>query len=402
METSVHNPQPYWLRPERRLGHFLVLGAPTPGHHALLWNMIVQDIELGAGVAVIDTTGRFADPLMDAIPAFRAHHTWQFQPFDQVCVPGFNPFRGVAASARPRAAQDIMELFKAIWDLDYDRTPLLLDLLRSSARVLFDVPDATLISLYALLTNSQYRQRLVAQCDDPLTRRFWAEFETWPLRDQRDKPQPVLTRLRAFLSDPQLRNVLGQVKGALSLERVVAERQILLADLSRIELGAETSRLFACLLATRLQSVLEARRTGWPFYIYLPEADQVHVAIVGRLLRGRYSAAGVVASAQGVGGLSACDRASLLTPETLVAFRLGLEDASLLQARFPIARSETTLPILAPDRLAVSDWRFELQALARSERSHGQRATIAKRSAKGLGISRAKIEKKIGKFLERV
>jgi len=182
----------------------------------------------------------------------------------------------------------------------------------------------------------------------------------------------------------------------------VAERQILLADLSRTELGAETSRLFACLLATRLQTVLETRRSGWPFYIYLPEADQVHVAIAGRLLRGRYAAAGLVASVQGVSGLKAYDRSSLLSPETLVAFRLGIEDASLLQARFPIARSETSLPILSPDRLAVSDWRFELQGLAAMQSRHRQRMAITKRSQRALGVSRVQIENKIGRFFEAV
>lgn len=403
METSVHNPQPYRLQPHVRVGHVLVLGAPTPAKDALLWNMMVQDIEAGAGLAVIDTTGRFADPLLDAIPAFRAHHTYSFRPFDPIRVPGFNPFQGIEPPARPRAAQDIMELFKAIWDLDYDRTPLLLDLLRSSARVLFDVPDATLLSLYALLTNAQYRQRMVQQCEDPLTRRFWSEFEAWPLRDQRDKPQPVLTRLRAFLSDPQLRNVLGQVNGSLSLERIVAKRQILLADVSRIELGSETSRLFACLLVTRLKAVLEARRSGWPFYIYLPEADQVHVAIAGALLSGRYAAAGVVASAQGIAGYRPGERTALLTPETLIAFRLGLDDARLVHSRFPIARSETSLPILEGNRLAVSDWRYELKAVARENTRHRrQRAAIQCRSRRVLGVSRQTIEGKIRRFLENI
>jgi len=287
--------------------------------------MMVQDIANGAGVGVIDVTGHYANQLLDAIPAHREHETYFFQPFDQPHVIGYNPFRGVPGAQRPRVAQDIMELFKAIWGLDYDRTPLLLDLLRSSVRVLLDCPGSTMLSLYALLTNADFRARTVMHCTEPLTRKLWVEFEAWDRRDKRDKPQPVLTRLRAFLSDPQLRNVLGQVSGALDLERVVRQRQIFLADLSRATLGAETSRLFGCLLATRLQSILAARSGGWPFYIYIPEAHLMHVEVAARILQSPLERGGAVVSLDQVAGYGPDIRANLLTPQTLLAFRMAAD-----------------------------------------------------------------------------
>ena len=51
-------------------------------------------------------------------PLIGGHQTYIFQPFDQSRVIGYNPFRGVPSAQRPRVAQDIMELFKAIWGLD--------------------------------------------------------------------------------------------------------------------------------------------------------------------------------------------------------------------------------------------------------------------------------------------
>ncbi|OAO03275.1 hypothetical protein A8B75_10905 [Sphingomonadales bacterium EhC05] len=373
----------------------------TPEQGDFLWNMMVQDVANGAGLAIIDTTGNYARPLLDAIPAWRSHHTYYMRPSDQDRVVGFNPFRGIAEPDRSRVSQDIMELFKSIWDLDYDRTPLLLDLLRSSARLLLDSRDGTLLGMYALLTSDEYRRRLVQQCTDPLARRFWTEFDSWPAKDRRDKPQPVLTRLRAFLSDPVLRNVLGQVQGALDVERLVQRRQILLADLDRRELGPETARLFACLLATRLRSVLESRNGGWPFYIYLPAADQIHVAIIGRLVRDRYEAGGVVAGVNQVGSLLPEERANLLSAETLVTFRVATDDLKHVTPRFPLPGAERALPTLGEKRLAVSNYHRELALNSPLDARFRQRDAIVQRSGRALCVPRQQIEQKIERFLER-
>ncbi len=400
-ETSVYDPRPYFLSAAERLNHVLIVGMRTPVQQNLLWNMMVQDVAAGAGMAIIDTTGNFARPLLDAIPAFRGHHTHYMRPADPVRVVGFNPFRGVAEPDRARVSQDIMELFRAIWNLDYDRTPLLLDLLRSSARLLLDSPDGTLLGMYALLTSDDYRRRLVLQCTDPLTRRFWSEFDTWSKSDRRDKPQPVLTRLRAFLSDPVLRNVLGQVRGALDIERVIDKRQILLADLDRRELGPETARLFACLLTTRLQSALSRRDSGWPFYLYLPAAEQVHTAIAGRLLEGRYGASGVVAAVNQIGSLPPDERGNLLAAETLILFRVATDDVKHLAPRFLIPRPEDNLLTLSENRLAISDYKLQLTLTPPLDASHQQREAIIKRSGRALGVRRQRIEQKIERFLER-
>ena len=150
-ETATHAPRPWHLMPHERAGHVLVLGADGDAKQALLWNMMVQDIEAGAGVAVIDVTGRYAERLLDAIPASRANHTLHLQLNDQTRVPGFNPFHGVPEADRSRAAQGFMDLFVAIWQLSDDSHPLMLRLMRASARALLDSQEGTLLGMYACL-----------------------------------------------------------------------------------------------------------------------------------------------------------------------------------------------------------------------------------------------------------
>ncbi|MEM9316066.1 MAG: hypothetical protein AAGA95_15695 [Pseudomonadota bacterium] len=401
-ETSAHDPRPFFLYPEERTNHVLFLGMRTPGQRQVLLNLIAQDIDRGAGLAILDTTGHYARSTLDLVPPHRAHHTYYVCPHDPNHVVGFNPFRGVPTAQKALASQQIMEVFKDIWSLDYDRTPLLIDLLRSASRLLLDSQDGTMLGMYAALTNGQYRASLVAQCTDSLTRSFWEkEFGAWPLRDQRDKPQPVLTRLRAFLSDPLLRNVLGQVNGALDLERVVRERQVLVANLDRTTLGSESARLLSCLLATRLRTALEARPSGWPFYLYLPALDQVHVGIGGRLLSGRYAAAGVVAGINALDGLTSNDRANVLSAEKLVSFRLALDDVRYVAPRFRIPQPEVNLPQLGIERLAVSGHLHELALADVQHRRWRQAHGIKQRSIEALTAPRRVVEKRIDRFIKR-
>lgn len=134
-ETAAHDPQPWYLSPHERSRHVLVLGADTQYRQDLLWNMMVQDIRAGAGVAVIDTAGQHADRLLDAIPGERQNDTLYFHLGDAKRTVSFNPFYGVPVADRSRAAQGLMALFVAIWSLSDDSHPLMLRLMRASSRI---------------------------------------------------------------------------------------------------------------------------------------------------------------------------------------------------------------------------------------------------------------------------
>lgn len=399
-ETAAHDPQPWRLQPSERGKHVLVLGAESEQKHRLLFNMMVQDIAGGAGVCVIDTTGTYARNLLDAIPSARINHALYFHLGNATQTVAFNPFHGVAQADRSRAAQNVVSLFVAIWSLSDDSHPLMLRIMRASARALLDSQEGTLLGMYALLTNTTYRQKIVRQCTDPMARRFWADFETWSAEDKRDKPQPVLTRLEAFLSDPALRCVLGQVKNTLDLERVVQNRQVLIADLPRQHLGADTARLFGSLLLTRMQTILEGRAGGWPLYLYLPAAEQVHVSLAARSLTARYRNAGVVTAIGQLVGQSPEHQNALLNAGRVVAFRVGPDDARKLAGRFQLAQAETALTTLNADRLAISETKYELASLPAFPTSVGASAHILKRSNAILGVSRRRVEETTAQFLD--
>ena len=72
-------------------------------------------------------------------------------------------------------------------------------------------PGATLVDLPLLLTNTAYRQRLIAASGaDPLgTGQFWAAYEALSEATRQQWVGPVLTRLQPFLIRPNLGGPLG-------------------------------------------------------------------------------------------------------------------------------------------------------------------------------------------------
>jgi len=60
--------QPFGLWSADRRQHLYIIGQTGAGKTTLLKNLILQDIEAGRGVAVIDPHGDLAEELLDSIP----------------------------------------------------------------------------------------------------------------------------------------------------------------------------------------------------------------------------------------------------------------------------------------------------------------------------------------------
>src|SRR5689334_19006869 len=68
----------------------LIEGMTGTGKTTMVKNMIMQDIERGDGVCVIDPLGVFADELIDCIPRERLQDATYFNPADTDFPIGYN------------------------------------------------------------------------------------------------------------------------------------------------------------------------------------------------------------------------------------------------------------------------------------------------------------------------
>jgi hypothetical protein len=98
-----------------RRQHVYCVGQSGTGKTTLLRNLILQDIEHGHGVGVIDPHGDLAVDLLDSIPPWRTDDVVYFNPADTAFPIGLNLLQKVPAERRHRVASGIVGAMKSFW-----------------------------------------------------------------------------------------------------------------------------------------------------------------------------------------------------------------------------------------------------------------------------------------------
>jgi hypothetical protein len=106
---------PFSLSPHDRRHHLYTIGKSGAGKTTMLRNLILQDIEAGRGVAVIDPHGDLADDILDHIPRHRTEDVVYFNPADLEYPVGMNLLGSVPKDERHLVASGIISIFRGIW-----------------------------------------------------------------------------------------------------------------------------------------------------------------------------------------------------------------------------------------------------------------------------------------------
>ena len=262
------------------LYHTVLLGPTGAGKSTALAHLALADIEAGRGVLLIDPKTDLVADILARIPASRARDVVVIDPTSSRPV-GINPLAR-AQTARSGAlspvgggvpgggvspelvADTVLATFKGVfaesWGVRVEQV------LSAALVTLARTPGATLVDLPLLLTNTAYRQRLIAASGaDPLgTGQFWAAYEALSEAQRQQWVGPVLTRLQPFLIRPHLRAMLGQAVPSFDLGEVFTRRRIVLVSLNKGVLGAESARLLGSLLVGQLWPLILARAAVEP------------------------------------------------------------------------------------------------------------------------------------------
>src|SRR6266567_4426677 len=104
---------PFSLGVHERRQHVYVIGQTGAGKSTLLRNSILQDIESGRGVALIDPHGDLASDILEQIPRSRTGDVVYFDPAapDPIAI---NLFRATSDNWH-LVASGIVSAFKKIW-----------------------------------------------------------------------------------------------------------------------------------------------------------------------------------------------------------------------------------------------------------------------------------------------
>ncbi|KUK84161.1 MAG: hypothetical protein XD98_0149 [Microgenomates bacterium 39_6] len=259
---------------DRRL-HFYTIGKTGTGKSTLIANMAISDIRKGEGVAVIDPHGDLANILLDYIPSHRINDVCFFNPADKDYTYPLNPLEVTNKEQKELVASSILAIFYKLYS--YSWGPRLEHIFRNTLLTLVEVPNTTLVNVVDILTNRNYRERVVANLNNPSLVAFWKnEYERMPDRLQQEAISPILNKVGQFVSSPLIRDVIRWPQSKINLGEIMDEGKILLADLSAGKLGEDNSALLGAMLITQIQLAAmnranipeESRRD---FYLFVDE-----------------------------------------------------------------------------------------------------------------------------------
>ena len=406
---------PFALSHSDRRHHLYTVGKSGTGKTTLLRNLILQDIEAGRGVGVIDPHGDLANDLLDHIPRFRVEDVAYFDPTDLEHPVGLNLLSHVPEDRRHLVASGIVSALKGIWPDFWG--PRLEYILYAALAAVLDCQNVSLLGVQRMLSDPRYRAWVVKQVKDPAVRSFWVnEFEGYDGRFLHEAIAPIQNKVGQLLMSPQLRNILGQVRNRIDARFMMDSGRIFIANLSKGKLGADKANLMGALLVTQFQLAAMARadvpeHERRDFFLYVDEFQSfVSDSFAAILSEARKYRLCLTLSHQYLSQIKPEILDAVLgNVGSIVAFRVGHHDAETLERTFGESHRAAQFTSLSNGEVCaklLSDGQdlepFLGKTLPPYGTRHGRGETIVRRSREKYATRRAMIERKIRRWLGEI
>ncbi|MFH1608525.1 MAG: DUF87 domain-containing protein [Patescibacteria group bacterium] len=323
-----------------RRRHLYILGKSGVGKSKLLELLIRQDVTYNHGLCLIDPHGETMDAILDYIPKERVEDVCIIDPSDVDFPASFNPLANVDPMFKFQLTHGLIEVFQKQFGANW--TPRLEHVFRFTCLALLDYPHATMRGMISMLTDRNYRQKVVEYIQDDMVKRFFAiEFADWSEKFDTDAIIPLVNKLGQFLSDPLLRNIFGQKQNKIDISKLMNERKIILINLSKGRLGEENSSFLGSIFLTKIKqagmeraAIPENQRKD--FYLYVDEFQNVVTQTFENILsEARKYALNLTIAHQYVGQiLPKVHQAVLGNCGSVITFRIGGEDAVKMKPEF--------------------------------------------------------------------
>lgn len=401
---TVHRGEkvPARLPVETRLKHVHVIGSSGTGKSTLMVRLILQDIEAGEGVGVIDPHGDLVDEVLARLPAGRLDDVVLFDPADEDYLVGWNILGANSLAEKEMLSSDLVAVFKRLSTSWGDQMTAVL----GNAILAFLESDrgGTLVELRRFLVDEAFREQFLRTVRDPEAVSFWQQ--EFPLLVGKKPQAPILTRLDTFLRSRLVRAAVTELARPLDFRAMVDRRGIFLGRLSQGAIGQENAALLGALVVSKFHQVSLTRQDQTaanrrPFFLYVDEFQDVATPSMATLFSGvRKYHLGLTVAHQDLYQLHTkvpeVERAVLANAYTRICFRVAEDDARRLEkglsgliaddlmnlrtgeALCRVGRKEDVFRIRT-SRLAVCEHADQLRARRRqhSLRLHGRLRSIA-------------------------
>ena len=334
----------FGIKRKDRRQHMYVLGKSGTGKSVLLSNLIVQNIQNGEGVCVVDPHGELVEEILHLIPENRTKDVIYFNPADADFHIGFNVIQLDDPKYKHLVASGLMGIFTKIWANAWSSR--MEYILNNAILALLDTPGTTLLGIPRLLVDKDYRQMIIGNLKDPVVKAFWVhEYEQWREQFRNEAIAPIQNKVGQFLSTSIIRNVVGQPKSTIDIFKIMNEGKIFLVNVSKGRIGEDNSALLGGMIITKIQ-LAAMERVRIPederkdFYLYVDEFQNFATdAFANILSEARKYRLNLTVAHQYTAQLENKDGSKVRDAVfgnvgTMIIFRVGADDADFLEKEF--------------------------------------------------------------------
>lgn len=330
-----------------RLRHFYCVGQTGTGKTTLLKEMIIQDMQMGHGVCMIDPHGSDIQDVLSNVPENRFEDVIYFDPGFAARPMALNmlEYDSNFPEQKTFVVNELFSIFRKLYgNVPESMGPAFEQYFRNSALLVMDDPESgnTLVDMSRVLSDKTYRDYKIAKCKNPLIKQFWVNAEkTTGEQGLANYVQYVTNKFDVFLANEIMRPVIAQEKSSFNFRDIMDNKKILLVNLSKGRLGDINANLIGLILVGKILIAALSRADSFgqdlpPFYLYIDEFQNITTDSISTILsEARKYKLSLNIAHQFITQLEEGIKNSVFgNVGSMCAFRVGFEDAEVLEKQF--------------------------------------------------------------------
>jgi hypothetical protein len=271
------------LTEAERERHMFVIGGTGSGKTTLLKYQIIQDIQNGKGLAVIDPHGDLAEELLEYIPEERKKDLIYLNPDDLDHPIGVNLLElpedltgNDLLREKDRVTESVVSVMRKIFSDDDSGGHRIEYVLRNAVQTALTLENPTLFTIFRLLNDGKFAKDAIKNLEDEDLKLFWKNELGKAGTMQKVKMAAGITaKIGRFLFSASARAMLEKEKSDINFDEIL-NGKIIICNFSKGRLGEDTSMLFGVTILAKLQLAALKRSEKKqsdrkPFYLYVDE-----------------------------------------------------------------------------------------------------------------------------------
>jgi hypothetical protein len=346
--------RPVFIERDDRRRHTYIIGKTGTGKTEFLKQMIMQDINAGEGLAVIDPHGDLVEDVLKLIPPSRAEDVILFDPSDTDRPMGFNMLEADTEQQKHFVVNSIIGLMYKLFDPNKTGIigPRFEHAIRNAMLTVMYEKGSTFIEVVRVLTDQKFVQELLPKVEDPIIRRYWTDQIAQTSDFHKSEVLDYITsKFGRFVTNKMIRNIFGQSDSAFQFRKVMDEGKILLINLSKGKIGEENASFLGLVLVPKIlvaamsrQDIVDKDKRR-DFFLYVDEFQNFATPDFAQILsEARKYKLNLIVANQFIGQMEEEIKNAIFgNVGTIASFRVGVTDANYLQHEFSPIFNEVDL-----------------------------------------------------------